>query len=81
MSEAKDTPKAAGRGGAAAGAKGVVKDKPFDEAHDIGDDDLSSEGSVDTDDSEPSPQARASAAQASNAAAAAAAKSVHGRQC
>jgi len=80
-SEAKDE---AGRGGsegnasAAKGERGVVKDKPFDEAHDLGDDDLSSEGSVETNDSEPNQPARAASPHASNAATNAAVKSTIG---
>lgn len=44
-------------GAGAKGLTGVVKDKHFDEAHSLGDeDDLSSEASVSTNDSEPKPQ-------------------------
>jgi len=67
LSDAKDTPKRGGGGGYGGGGQqyksggggranlGVVKDKPFDEAHSVGDesDDLSSEESVMTNDSEP----------------------------
>jgi hypothetical protein len=93
MSDAKETPKARGAGGggsagfggrapvAGGGAKaerGVVKDKPFDEAHDIGDDDLSSDGSVETNESEPKQPVRNTGAQANHAAASAAVKSAQG---
>jgi hypothetical protein len=67
-SEAKDVKRPGdGRAKAVGGAKeelGVVKDKPFDEAHSIGDEsgDLSSEESVMTNESEPKTRAPSSAA-------------------
>ncbi len=66
--EAKEVPKRPdGQSKAAAESKGrlgVVKDKPFDEAHSLGDDsgDLSSEESVMTNESQPKMPVRSTAA-------------------
>jgi hypothetical protein len=94
MSEAKEVKGRPPAGGAKAAAvaakgdKGVLKDRPFDEEHSLGDDsgDLSSEESVMTNGSEPKPRAAATSAKpasvpASAAAAAAPKLTTQGTSC